>query len=100
MRARTSREVVQEPVCGQVILESQRSEVAPLLVSSQMIGNDDASNATTVQAMDKSASNETGRSGHQIPSFRTEDSPAAVARSLSTSPKRSFRSFHHKRNVF
>src|SRR4029077_15638272 len=78
----------------------QRSQIAPLLVTSEMIGNDDPSDAATVQAVDERASNEAGRSGHEIAALRTEKSVATTCpRSLSTSPRRSFRSFHHKMSL-
>ena len=65
---------MQEPVCRDVIFKPQRSQIAPLLVTSEMIGNDDPCDAATVQAMDESASNEAGRSGHQIAALRNEKS--------------------------
>jgi len=53
-----------------------------------MIGNDDAGDAATVQAVDESASNEAGRSGYEIAALGTEETVATTCpRSLSMSPR-------------
>src|SRR5262245_29307499 len=65
-----------------------------------MIGNDDAGDAATVEAVDESDSNEAGRSGYEITALGTEESVATTCpHSLSMSPRGTFRSFYH-RNVF